>query len=173
MLGDPATDPYATMSCVFCGSPTTGTTRVGKEDWATCSKCNQKAKDASRRLLSPNVGDEQRATSKPAGPAKVVAAVATCSLPVLSVQAAIERLNEASDIAEKAGAFLYAATFRGVALNLRAEMALSKSRQPEENNQLRAICADLLPWARGCTTSNPARAKAVKLAEAVVMPNSR
>lgn len=64
---------------------------------------------------------------------------------------------------------------RDIAARMAAEMRIAVAHMDSlhsENNQLRAICADLLPWARGCTTSNPARAKAVKLAEAVVLPNA-
>jgi hypothetical protein len=56
LLGDPVVDPYAPMSCVHCGNTTTGTCRVGDEDWATCSRCNDKSRIAGMRLAhKPNI----------------------------------------------------------------------------------------------------------------------
>ncbi len=59
--------------------------------------------------------------------------LATCSLPVVSVREAIARLEDASKMAERTGDTIRAVSFLGMALNLRAELALSGVRQPAEN----------------------------------------
>lgn len=51
-LNQPATpdqnDPYAARACVHCGNVTTGTCRVGDEDWYTCSNCHEKSQIAAK-----------------------------------------------------------------------------------------------------------------------------
>lgn len=83
--------------------------------------------------------------SETAGPAKVVAAVATCSLPVLSAEALCceweekardyQRLSGPCDEAGKIKFTAIADTFWACAAGLRRQMEATTERQPEENTK--------------------------------------
>ena len=74
----------------------------------------------------------ERAPSEPAGPAQVVAAVATCSLPASSAEALIESWK--AD-AVRTTSDPYRAGLMRCAVELRREMARATERQPEENSR--------------------------------------
>lgn len=95
------------------------------------------------------VASSERALSESASPAKVVAAVATCSLPASSVQRLREKWHNraihANDVANnlyQIGDYRTAGEFRAEAARwdkaaeeLRAEMEAAMMRQPEENTK--------------------------------------
>ena len=85
----------------------------------------------------------ERAPSEPAGPAKVVAAVATGSLPVLSAEALCceweekardyQRISGPCDEAGKIKFTAIADAFWACAAGLRRQMEATTERQPEKN----------------------------------------